>query len=270
MNTETIEITGGPDYVGGLSGLVVLPDGSGYTAIGDRNLVVRGQFQRQDGVLTGATVTGVDQMRDWKGRFYVGAWNDAEGLALTADGRLMVSFENQYRVVIFDDALRGTLLPPIPPMGNAAGNAGFEALAIDAQGRPVIIMERPVKLPAYTMVFRLENGDWRRIGNLVRTDRFLATGADFGPDGKLYVLERRIGLNGFRSRIRRVDLLDEGLMTGDIVWASHRAHGNLEGLSVWQAGDGTLRATMVADDNQLSFLPGGFVEITLAKPAGAD
>lgn len=270
LKTESIEITDPPDGVGGLSGLVVSAGGQSFTAIGDRNVVVRGILERMDGVLTGARVTSTGRLRDWKGRPYIGAWNDAEGLAITRDGQLVVSFETQHRVVQFDDDLKGTLLPPIPPLGNLEPNQGFEALALDPQGRPVMIVERPDRLPDYTMVFRLEDGDWRRIANLAYAGRFLPTGADFGPDGSLYVLERRVGVTGFRSQIRRVTLRDGGTMTGEVVWQPQSGFGNLEGLSVWQDAQGVLRATMVADDNELRLLPGGFTEIILAKPGEAE
>ena len=90
-----------------------------------------------------------------------------------------------------------------------------------------------------------------------------AAGADFGPDGALYLLEREVRTLGFRSRIRRIDLSDGGTVEGTVVWAPPVTWGNLEGLSVWTDGEGQMRMTMVADDNFLSVLPGGLVEIVL-------
>ena len=92
---------------------------------------------------------------------------------------------------------------------------------------------------------------------------FRPTGADFGPDGALYLLEREVRTLGFRSRIRRIDLSDGGTVEGTVVWAPPVTWGNLEGLSVWTDGEGQMRMTMVADDNFLSVLPGGLVEIVL-------
>ncbi len=73
------------------------------------------------------------------------------------------------------------------------------------------------------------------------------SGADVGPDGMLYVLERDFAVFGFRSRVRRFarDGSDETV----ILESRTGQHDNLEGISVWRDAAGDIRITMVADDN---------------------
>jgi hypothetical protein len=75
--------------------------------------------------------------------------------------------------------------------------------------------------------------------------------ADFGPDGRFYVLERDFrARGGFSSRLRRFELGTDGL-TGEaiLIETPFALHDNLEGLSVWRDDQGVLRATMISDDN---------------------
>ncbi|WP_299349376.1 hypothetical protein [uncultured Shimia sp.] len=43
-----------------------------------------------------------------------------------------------------------------------------------------------------------------------RLDGFDPVGADFGPDGRLFILERGFNGVGFRSRVRRFDVTEGG------------------------------------------------------------
>ena len=78
-------------------------------------------------------------------------------------------------------------------------------------------------------------------------------GADVGPDGRLYLLERNFrGLLGFRSRVRRFGLGPDGITsTEELLSTGTLQYDNLEGISVWDDGLG-IRLTMISDDN---FLP---------------
>ena len=82
---------------------------------------------------------------------------------------------------------------------------------------------------------------------------FLPVGADFGPDGALYLLERDFTGFGFRSRVRRFDITGPARGgAGEILLQSRaRQFDNLEGLSVWRDEAGRIRLTMVSDDNFL-------------------
>lgn len=77
--------------------------------------------------------------------------------------------------------------------------------------------------------------------------------ADFGPDGRLYLLERDFrGIGGFASRLRRFDLTERGFDGETTLFQTpFSLHDNLEGLSIWRDAQGGLRATMISDDNFL-------------------
>ncbi len=83
-------------------------------------------------------------------------------------------------------------------------------------------------------------------GSLPRGERFLVTGADIGPDGRLYVLERDFLGIGFRSRVRRFDL--DGGGEAILLLTPLGLLDNMEGISVWEDEQG-LRMTLIADDN---------------------
>lgn len=266
VTAATVPVTPKDPRIEGLSGLVVSEDGSRFTALGDRGVLVMGRLDRKDGTLVAAVAEEIVRLKNRKGDPLVGMLNDSEGLDINAKGQPVVSFEARHRVSVFDETYRERRLKKVGRPGFKGPNQGFESLALDARGRPVVIPERPFTDPTRAEILRLERGEWSIIGHLVLSDGFLPVGSDFGPDGGFYVLERRFGLAGFRSRVRRIDLIDGTDMTGQILWAPSASYGNVEGISVWRDADGVLRATMVADDNGLPVLPGGLVEIILAKP----
>ncbi len=246
---------------GGFSGIEVTESGRSFIALSDRGYLARGSFQRSDGQITGATLESLVRLR---GRARVPlslAESDSEGLALGPDGRLFISFEwtHGLREVISDLGETGPLLTT-PDFDTLQDNSSLEALAIDGDGALYTIPERSGLYTRPFPVYRYRDGVWDQPFALPRRGSFLVSGADIGPDGRLYVLERDfIGL-GFRSRVRRfemdgtgeVTLLETGLFT----------HDNLEGISVWQDGD-DLVMTMISDDNFRSLQRTEIVEYLL-------
>jgi hypothetical protein len=114
-------------------------------------------------------------------------------------------------------------------------------------------------------IYRLRAGVWDTALSLPRPDGFMPVSADFGPDGRLYVLLRQFhGLMGFSSKLIRTTVGEDALGPIEVLFESAVGlHDNLEGLSVWRDGAGHLRASMVADNNFLPFLSSSIVEYTL-------
>lgn len=129
---------------------------------------------------------------------------DAEGLACARPAPRAscdISFEVIHRVAYFSDPEAAAKNRPRPAMITALQrNSGLEALAMDPEGRLLAIPERSGDLARPFPVLRLENGRWSIPFALRRDPPYLVVGADFGPDGKLYVLERHFTTIAFRSR----------------------------------------------------------------------
>ncbi len=130
-------------------------------------------------------------------------------------------------------------------------NSSLEALAIDGNGWLYTLPERSGAEDAPFPVWRFRNGKWDQPFDLPRRGAFLPVGADFGPDGKIYMLERRFsGILGFASRVRRLTLGPDGVIDEQTVLESPTGrHDNLEGLAVWRDQAGAIRLTMISDDN---------------------
>ena len=236
---------------GGLSGIEVAQDGT-FLAISDRGMFFEGRLLHSAGRLSGVELTGRAPILDSKGRPLDARNTDAEGLAMTPEGRFFVSFESNQRVMEHADTeTAATFLPRDPAFRSFNYNSGLEALALDPQGRVVAIPERSGKLTRPFPVYRLEGDVWTVPFSIPRTEGFLVTGADFGPDGRLYVLERDFTWRGgFSTRVRRFALTGDSLSAGETLLETPPGRlDNMEGISVWADSDGQTRLTLIADDN---------------------
>ena len=189
-----------------------------------------------------------------------------KGLAIGADGEIFVSFEGWHVVMAFDALDRsGRNLPRDRIMRDWKDNSGLEALAIDAQGTLYTVPERSGDLNRPFPVLRFEGESWRKAGEIDRRDGFLAVGADIGPDGRFYFLERKfLGFFGFASRVRSFEITGDALTDERVLLTTATGtHHNLEGISVWRDETGALRVTMVGDDNFKSYLRSEIVEYRL-------
>ncbi len=255
-----------PEF-GGLSGLELTDDGANFTAVTDRGSFVTGRITRTDGVITGVADAALRPMKAAsQPRLNRGA-RDAEGIAIAPDGQIYVSFEIFKRVWryagINAPAIR---LPLHPDFSVMPPNGALEAVALGPDGALYTMPENPGRNSWPVPVYRHLSGVWDIPFALSRHGRFHPVGADFGPDGALYVLERAVSPFGFRSRIRRLTLHRGVPVREEILLQTPTGrHGNLEGLSVWRDDQGHIRLTMVSDDNFAFFLNTEFVEYLLRE-----
>lgn len=251
---------------GGLSSLELSEDGTEALMTSDQGVFVTARIARAEDQLKALEDVEIQRIIGKHAKAVTPFRRDAEGLAVADDGRVFVSFEGWHVVMDFERTdVQGFNLSRPKLMRGLARNSGMEALAIDAEGTLVAIPERSGDLNRPFPVFRLRDGEWDTKLTVSRWDGFLPVGADFGPDGRLYLLERKfLGFWGFASRVRSYRMGEDALEDEQLLLRTAAGrHQNLEGIAVWTAPDGTLRVTMVGDDNFSSWLRSELVEYQL-------
>jgi hypothetical protein len=258
----------GEDF-GGFSGLEVTADGNSFVTMTDRGNIIAGDFLRDGVEIVGVVVTTpLRALKNTEGgplaRFEV----DSEGLAIRDDGRIYISFEAIHRVWTYRDTeSEAAWLPRHPDFKKMQNNSSLEALAIGPDGALYTMPERSGALDVPFPVYRYRNGEWTKPFAIPRRGPFLAVGADFGPDGKFYLLERALNsIFGFQTRVRRFSIEDNRIFDEEIlIDTSSGRHDNMEGLAVWQDAAGDIRLTMISDDNFRMLQSTEFVEYRLQQ-----
>ncbi|WP_022707868.1 esterase-like activity of phytase family protein [Paracoccus zeaxanthinifaciens] len=240
---------------GGFSGIEVSDDGQTFHALSDRSQLYWGRFERDgQGIVRGMRTLGRAHLRDSRGRpLPPGYTGDSEGLAIGPDGTVHVSFEGLNRVASYPDLEGGpTVLRRAPKLPGMVVNNGLEALAIGPEGELLTLPEASKSKDTPFVLLEYSDDRWHRRAEIRRDGDWLMVGADMGPDGWLYLLERDFnGILGFSSRVRRVMLDDDGVTEDEIVLRTRSLqYDNLEGIAAWDDGIGT-RLTMISDDNFL-------------------
>ena len=238
---------------GGFSGIEISDDGNRFTVISDRATIRWGGIHRDaQGRITGLEPVETARLHDRDGKPLKPDWRgDSEGLAIGPDGTIWISFEGTTRVARYDRPDGPAHPLPRPPeFERMQRNSSFEALAVAADGTLFTLPERSGALTRPFPVWRWRNGAWDQPFSIPRSGDWLAVGADIGPDGRFYLLERDFkGLLGFRSRVRRFDLSESGVTNPVTLLESFPLqYDNLEGISVWKDGQDT-RITLISDDN---------------------
>jgi len=261
LETRLTPTTDHPGF-GGLSGVDLGPLGLSGLVISDRGDLFAMTLERSpDGALqdididhiVGLRAPGTDRTSF-----------DAEGLVVKGQQNVVLSLEQPSRVIAVDPTSKTkTPLPVFPNLQIARENKGLEALALDDEGRLLALPEVVPSGATGFPIFRLQSNQWHPIGILPKLGPFAVVGADFGPDGQLYVLERAFSVLGFRTRIRRVQIT-ETVGPADIILQSHVAqYDNMEGIAVWRDHLGVTRVLLVSDDNFLATQETEFLEFVI-------
>lgn len=254
-----------PVWFGGFSGIEVLDGGTEAVVINDRAHLAHIAIQRDGGEIQGIDITGHTRLRAESGRLLKDRIVDSEGLALREDGTAFISFEGKARVIEKAESEDTTRILPRPkPFRSMPVNKALEALAIDDRGWLYTLPENATDAQGNLPVWRWNGHRWHQPFALPSRGRYLPVGADFGPDGRFYLLERDFWGFGFRNRLRRWDMIDNRPANETILMETGLAtHDNLEGIAIWRDGDGALRATMISDDNFLFLQRSEIVEYRL-------
>lgn len=243
-----------PDF-GGFSGIKIADGGNSFYALSDRANLFRGNIIRDtSGRIREMNVTGRTHLKDSDGNeLPAGYLGDSEGLAVTPDGRVRVSFEGLSRVALYTSPDAAAQPLPRPPgLPEKKTNQGLEALAVQDDDTLYAIPEGSPGPDQPFPVLRFRDGKWDQPFTIRRDESWLPVGSDFGPDGWFYLLERGFhGLLGFSSRVRRFRFDETSVVQEELLLqTSPLKYDNLEGLSVWHDGQ-DIRLTMISDDNFL-------------------
>ncbi len=224
----------------------------GFVAVSDKGELVRGRIELD---ATGQLV-GLSQWRSR--RLTLGDGQpinekidgDAEGLALLANGDLLVSFEGNHRIWNYgpldDMRLPTSMVRPVWPFG---GNEGMEALASSGSGWRVggetggLWDCQALLAPTCTLV-RMPPDEPLKVSD------YRTTGMDRDPDGRGWWVVQRAYTPPMdvRARVRRMG--EDGALGPVLVELKLPATtDNFEGIAATKR-DGKTRLYIVSDDNE--------------------
>ena len=249
----------------GLSGLHVDADGRRMLALDDRSFVYVADIVREGNTPVGLSNVRRLALRQADGRPMYG--RDSEGLAVLADDTLAVSYEGINAIFLHrgPKSIGGPLSRPIRLI-RLPVNMGIEALA-SLPDRSLLAIAEARRLGRHP-VWRVDpEGHWHPMRGLGRSGGFRPVGADLGPDGRLWLLERAWHLPlRFATRVRTFRVDADGLSDPRTVLRTRTGEwGNFEGISVRAAPGGTVVA-LVSDDNGHDFMRAHYAEFLVPDP----
>lgn len=244
-------------------------DGVRFLALTNFGFLIEGRLDRdRNGDLASFRPETARPLTFPDGRTLTNGYRAAEGMAVTADGRVFVSFEYHNRVWIYRrDGTQPQDLGAHVDFGRLRNGRGLASLALSPQGALYAIPERPARMTHGFPSYRWQNGAWTGSFRMPNDGQFLPVSADFGPDGMLYVLEYDSGAGtGPQTQIRRFAVQGDAMGRGSVVLRSRPGQfAYLTGLSVWRDRSGRLRATMVSDNGGMPDRPAQIVEAVLPR-----
>jgi len=244
---------------GGWSGMQISADGTQLRAISDEGWWLAARLVETDGRVSGLVDAQLGALAGIDGKPGTAkADNDAEALAIDAEGNLIVAFERHHRLWRYGpwpDGLEATPRAVAIPSGLAAapGNSGVEALTRLPDGRLLALTEGLEAGPDAFAGWIVgpkgsEPVSWTRTADYHATDLALL------PGGDVLVLERRYtpatGPGMRLLRLKGSDIVAGARLTGSVLaeLPARLSIDNMECLSV-RVVDGHTRVYVLSDDN---------------------
>ncbi len=258
-----VELRSGNPRFGGLSSLVLEPDGRHFLTLSDHGDWFAGELLTAGDRPLGMANVTTGPLRDRRGRTLTSLGRgDTESLARLPDG-FAVGIERVQEIWFFPGPrLAGSGGRPWPTDGRLkrlAYNNGIEALMVaplHGFGELALVAvgeSDPAavdSLPGFIFAQR-----FRGSFSIARSEGFDATDMALGPDGMVYLLERRFSwLTGVWMRLRRFPLADirpGARIEGEVLLTAGptSAIDNMEGLAVTRNEAGEIILTLISDDN---------------------
>ncbi|MGE0213302.1 MAG: esterase-like activity of phytase family protein [Parvibaculaceae bacterium] len=255
---------------GGFSGLVMAGDGSRLVAVSDDGWWFGATVERKDGAITGLSKARIAPLLDAEGkRPRSKIHRDAEALAPWdaggIDGRLIVGFERDERVAVYDVGAQGFAARPRLVPSPKAISEGPENGELEAVGR---LFEAPFEgwLIAVSESHFDPDGNtrgWLWKGSrtvplkLKRHGDYRVTDLAILPGGRSMVTVERsfVPPLSLGMTIRRFELKDleagapaEGELLLEARWPGHTID-NMEAIAAWPRPEGGVVLTVLSDDN---------------------
>jgi hypothetical protein len=273
---------------GGLSGLIIAPDGRNFVAVSDQGSWLSGEITYAGKAPSGITKARMGPLLALNGKPLLRKRDaDAEDLALLsgtlAKGTALVAFERNHRLVRYP-IINGTLGRPssliaLPPESKRmTSNSGLEAVTVlrggPQRGAVLAFSENLLDGDGHHTGWLLGKGAPQRLA-LKDIGGFSLTGAASLEDGAVLILERRFRFTeGVKMRLRYVpaDELKSGkVIEGETLISSDMGYeiDNMESVAVHTAPGGETVVTMLSDNNYNTFLQRNLLLQFTLHPSGA-
>lgn len=276
-----MSLSSGLSHFGSLSSFRFLEPGSRFLAVTDNGFWFGGEIMRDgEGRPSGISGGWMSEIAGTDGRPLGSKYeSDAESLAIR-DGVATVGFERYHRITSYTLAdgrpgRAGASTDFIVPARELRTNRGFECVAYSPEDGPlggarVAVTEKSLDRKGNIFGAVLE-GPRRGMFTVAKSGVYDITDCTFLPGGDLLLLERRYSLaTGVGMQLRRVaggSIARGAVLDGDILFSGGMEYqiDNMEGMDVWRAGDGTLRLSLVSDDNKSLLQRTLYLEFIIAE-----